>query len=305
VQGLRFAQFSRPLFIAEGPDATVSVVQGGRSRRLVIDGFEATGEWAAGNYMTWMGHLPALAAHRLGNALVICFGTGQTADAVRQHRPASLDIVDLSPAVFRAAPYFESNHGVLDDPIVHARVMDGRAFLRRAVGRSYDLITLEPMAPYFAGTNNLYSREFYALMRTRLSPGGVVAQWVPFHLLSPEDMAAVVATFHEAFPYTRLWIDPMGHTGILVGSDAPWALTKSPVPLPYTDEVVAANMALDYRGVALLSEVGAAITDDNQRLAYGYGRLSRFDVGALPWGANVKGISLSIVRRFHAEELSR
>ena len=53
--------------------------------------------------MAWMGHLPALATPKVEQALVICFGTGQTANAVRQHRPAALQVVDVSAAVLGAA----------------------------------------------------------------------------------------------------------------------------------------------------------------------------------------------------------
>ena len=38
--------------------------------------------------------------------------------------------------------------------------MDGRTWMRRT-DKEYDVITLEPMPPTFAGVNNLYSLEFY------------------------------------------------------------------------------------------------------------------------------------------------
>src|SRR5262249_41996017 len=151
------------------------------------------------------------------DALVICFGTGQTANAVRQEGPAHLDIVDINQAVFDLAPLFPSNQGVLDDrPRVKAITMDGRAWLRRTQ-RRYDLVTLEPMPPTFAGVNALYSKEFYDLVSARLRPGGTVAQWMPFHLLDRHQAAAIAATFREVFPGAILWVDPLDDTGILLG----------------------------------------------------------------------------------------
>jgi len=264
-------------YVAEGPDSTVWVTRR-RSRdalTLVIDGFAASEEGAGNEYMMWMGHLPALARPRLENALVIGFGTGQTTHAVRQHEPSDLTVADVSAAVFGAANLFESNHRVLEDPRVHAVVMDGRAFLRRHSDARFDLVTLEPMPPNFAGVNNLYSLEFYELVRERLVPGGVAAQWVPFHLIAPEHMQSIVATFHEVFPYTRLWITPRHGTGILVGGDRPWQLHRSEVSLPPHDGAPESHFALDFAGVADLSRDAALITDDNQLLAYGYDRFRR------------------------------
>jgi spermidine synthase len=293
VQGRGTIAARRPLFVAEGPDSTVSVVEDANGeRKLVIDGFVASAEGELAHYMRWMGHLPALAAPRLDDALVICFGTGQTADAVRMHGPHRLDVVDLNAAVFRAARLFPSNHGVLRDPRVKATVMDGRAFLRRAVGRRFDLITLEPMPPYFAGTNSLYSREFYALMRAHLTAGGVVAQWVPFHLIAPADMTAIVATFQAAFPYARLFLDPVDGTGILIGGTRPWRLHRPSLPLDLSLEEARDCFVLDEEGVHALAALGKIITDDNQLLAYG---LQRWGIAAQRRPAEV---NLAIVAQF-------
>jgi spermidine synthase len=264
-------------YVAEGPDSTVWVTRG-RTRdslTLVIDGFAASGEGAGSEYMLWMGHLPALARPQLEKALVIGFGTGQTTHAVRQHDPSTLYVADVSAAVFGAAHLFESNQNVLEDPRVRAVVMDGRAFLRRHPNARLDLVTLEPMPPNFAGVNNLYSLEFYELVRERLAPGGVAAQWVPFHLIAPAHMQSIIATFHKVFPYTRLWVTPRHGTGILVGSDRPWRLYPSDVPFPLHEESPEEHFELDFAGVAELSRDARLITDDNQLLAFGYERFRR------------------------------
>ncbi|MCB1839667.1 MAG: hypothetical protein KDI61_05335, partial [Alphaproteobacteria bacterium] len=194
VQGASDFQIRIPTKIVafyEGPSTTVSVVEykGGR-RVLFIDGFSTTEQAGqvehkdmpyTGQYMAWMGHLPMLLHPGPKRALVICFGTGQTANAVREENPAALDIVDINPNVFRLANNFSANKNVLLDPRVKKIIMDGRAFMRRT-RNIYDVITLEPMPPTFAGVNSLYSLEFYQLARSKLSPNGIIAQWLPYHL---------------------------------------------------------------------------------------------------------------------------
>ena len=297
VQGFAADQdFRQVLYVAEGPDSTVWVTIEARTamRKLVIDGFAASGEGVGEHYMLWMGHLPALATPRLDRALVICFGTGQTANAVRRHGPGRLDIVDLSAGVFRAAPLFHSNERVLEDPRVHATVMDGRAFLRRNPGAVYDLVTLEPMPPNFAGTNALYSREFYQLVSSRLSPTGVVAQWVPFHLLAPPHMRAIVATFLAVFPHARLWVDPVGGTGILVGASTPFGIARSPLPLDLSPDQIEQGFRLDAAGLARLASGARVITDDNQLLAYGGERFERYHKGRR-WAHRMSAANLAAV----------
>jgi hypothetical protein len=245
--------------------------------------------------MAWMGHLPALAAGRLDRALVICFGTGQTANAVRQHHPRHLDLVDISRDVLAAASWFVSNQGVLHDPVARPTVMDGRAFLRRSRAR-FDIVTLEPMPPNFAGTNSLYSREFYRLVRERLSDDGAVAQWVPFHLIAPDDMRSIVRTFIDAFPYARMWIDD-GGTGILVGRTLPWTRPTAPLRVvPLSPHQIEARYEYAPADLERVAQGAAAVTDDNQLLAYGTARLDRSSSGNKGWSRDLLRRNQAILR---------
>ena len=304
VQGAHLQDAHTVLASHEAPDVTVSVIahpDGGRE--LVIDGFQTSGEARTGHYMAWMGRLPVLLHAEPRRALVICFGTGQTAHAVRAEGAARLDLVDVSAEVFAVAPLFPSNRGVLDDPRVTAYVMDGRAWLRRTA-RRYDVVTLEPMAPHFAGTNALYSREFYELVAARLAPGGTVAQWVPLHILSPEEVASVARAFVEVFPHAGLWVDPVDRTGILLGRDArgPWTwpgLARPAQGRDLTAAAVRAALLLEGPALARFAALGTAVTDDNQLLAYGSGRRRLRDFGSTE---AVHALNLEILRRVAAQE---
>jgi spermidine synthase len=270
------------------PDVTIAVVQyKDNARRLLIDGASASAQSGtneikyANHYMSWMGHLPMMLHPNPKNALVICFGTGQTANAVRNENPESLDIVDINARVFKLAHNFNENEAVLNDPRVRAINMDGRAYMRRST-KSYDAITLEPMPPNFSGVNALYSREFYQLTRMRLSEQGTIAQWVPFHGVTQFYAASIVRTFLETFPNTILWLDPISKNGILVGSKSDalpltpsWpGFQRAPVWRDMTESEVYAAILLEKNGLRRYAETGAVISDDNQLLAYGNGVFS-------------------------------
>jgi hypothetical protein len=67
---------------------------------------------------------------------------------------------------------------LLGDRRIRHHVGDGRAFLRRTDTR-YDLIEADAMLPTHAGAGNLYSVEYFELLRDRLAPGGLAVTWAP------------------------------------------------------------------------------------------------------------------------------
>jgi spermidine synthase len=209
---------SQVLAYGEGVDSTLAVVGFGDGlRALRINGFEAAGvRRDLYGYMQLMAHLPMLIHQNPKEALIISFGTGTTAGAAARHRLDRLDLVDLDRGVFAVADYFSAvNRHVLRDPRVRAIVNDGRNFLV-STDRLYDVITLEPMPPTFAGMVNLYSREFYSIARSHLRPGGVLCQWVPFHLTSTGEADAILRTFVDVFPQSILLVHR--GSGFLIGS---------------------------------------------------------------------------------------
>lgn len=275
-----------------GPDATISVVGFEGGKALLINGFFTTAEVAdpRSHYLDAIGRVPMLLHPDPQRALVICFGTGQTAHSVRDEGPIGLDLADLNAAVFDMAGHFAANRGVLDDPRVSRHVMDGRAWLRRTTTR-YDVVTLEPMPPFFSGSNSLYSREFYQLVHDHLEQGGILAQWFPLHLMSPDQAKSVAATFRDVFPDAILWFDPdsvssngQWDQGILIGRREPgegsvvaplgreWpGLRREALSgaRPLSAESVRRQLTLDPEGLARFTVGARVITDDNQLLEYG------------------------------------
>lgn len=276
VQGVTAQKYS-VLAFREGVDVNTAVIEDDTGvRQLYIDGYSASGEEKGAHYMEWMGRLPMLLHPSPANALVICFGTGQTANGARQEGVQRLDLVDVNGAVFDFAPLFFKNENILGDPRVHRFVMDGRTFLRR-VQRMYDVITLEPMPPTFAGSNALYSLEFYQLVHARLTEHGVAAQWLPFHLVDPKQSAAIVAAFRRVFPNAILWIDPVSKTGIILGSkdgqDMQWYGFQRPERTRGLSQQVIEGNVFDRDVLGKLTEDAVIVSDNNQFLSYGYGRM--------------------------------
>jgi spermidine synthase len=93
---------------------------------------------------------------------------------------------------------------VLEDPRVRVIPTDGRNYIL-ATPKFYDVITAEPSNPWIAGIANLYTREFYQVVRSKIKDDGIFAQWFHNYSMSPDDFRMVFRTFAEAFPYVSLW----------------------------------------------------------------------------------------------------
>lgn len=196
-----------------------------------------------------LGFIPALIHQNPRRVLSIALGTGMSTAAVAMTGPERIDLVELSPAVLEASRHFDAYTGrLLDQPIVHVHVDDGRSYLARSAD-SYDLIMADPVHPSIAGSASLYTREYYAMARDHLAPGGMMSQWIPLYELSTEDIGGIVKTFRSAFPHLTLWVT--GYDLVLLGSREPFALDPRAIELRMQREPVRSTLrAIGVRDVA-------------------------------------------------------
>jgi spermidine synthase len=176
------------------------------------------------------------------SALVVGFGTGITAGALLADPELERRVVaELLPSVVRAAALFSGNLGAAADKRLEIRIGDGRHELLRRSQR-YDVITLEPPPPSAAGVVNLYSRDFYELVRSRLEPDGLMAQWWPLPAQNDEDSRSLVRSFLDVFPHASAWTTEL-HEVLLVGSARPLELDGARVERRWAQPEVAAALA--------------------------------------------------------------
>jgi spermidine synthase len=186
--------------------ATVLAVKRPKGKQLLVNGVGMTGQLPLTKMMA---HVPLAFLDRPPRkVLVICFGMGTTFRSARSwgvHTTA----VELIPSVPQLFHYFHRDAAeILRSPDAVVVIDDGRRFLERSNER-YDVITIDPPPPVeAAGSSLLYSTEFYALVRERLQPWGILQQW----LLSGDP--ATVSSFSRAltssFPHVRAFSSVLG-----------------------------------------------------------------------------------------------
>ncbi len=202
IQYLRKDFFSKPLYY-----------------RLVTNGYSMSATTRdSRRYMKFFAWWPAVVHGEVRDALLISYGIGMTGQAlVRLPGLEKLDVVDVSADILETSGLvFAGADNPLNDPRVRVHVEDGRFFLHQPP-RGYDLITGEPPPPRASGVVNLYTREYFGLVRGALNPGGVVTYWLPVDQMRVDSARAVLAAFCAVFEDCALW----------AGSNYNWMMTGS------------------------------------------------------------------------------
>ncbi|MCJ7830392.1 MAG: hypothetical protein MUP74_03295, partial [Desulfobacterales bacterium] len=239
------------LFFQEGVNNSVAVVA-----NKFNDGnltLHLSGNWVSSTeihgrlHLKMLGHLPMLFAERGHTVGVIGYGTGITTGAALQYPGVErVNVFELEPGVVRSSRYFDPlNNRPLEDPRVQLFMVDGRSHI--TFGRvNYDVITADPIHPYVAGAGNLYTRDFYRIVRRHLNPGGIFCQWVPLSAISSESYSTVLNTLHEVFPHLALFA--FFGESVVIASPTPLRVDWQTLTRRFQDSKVLADFqAIDFK----------------------------------------------------------
>jgi spermidine synthase len=167
--------------------------------------------------------VPALLGREPTRVAVLGNAGGTTARAFGRFYPGTeIDGVELDPIVSDVGFRF---FGMADNPRLHVHDADARPFLR-ATSERYDLIFVDayrpPYVPFYLAT-----KEFFALVRSRLAPGGIVALNVATVPGDHRLAHGIEATLKSVFADVRF-------NRIVLGSMTPMTrltLARAPAPL--------------------------------------------------------------------------
>jgi spermidine synthase len=228
----------RVLSMQEGRAATVAVVSRWEQRQLTINGkVDAS---SSDPTEVLLGQLPMILADSVTRVLVIGYGSGITTHSVLTHRVGRVETVELEPAVVHAGRFFADLNGQdRHDPRSVVHFEDGRTHLAytRAL---YDVIVSEPSNPWIAGINNLFTAEFYRLVRQRLASGGLFCQWLHGYDMSRETLASLLGTLGEVFPGAEVYKQNLDF--LVVWKQAGAFPTRARLEGAFADPIVRADL---------------------------------------------------------------
>ncbi len=276
------------LYYRDGPVGSVSVEKLGDVLSMRVNGkVEASNRFDMPTQIL-AGLLPVLLQERATGqrAALIGYGSGVTAGAMLSAPIAGLAAVELEPRVLEAARFFKGvNFAAESDERLQLVVGDARTVLGYSALK-FDVIVSEPSNPWVAGASGLFTRDFYELMRARLSEDGVYAQWVQLYEMSAEHLRSLVRSFRAVFPNTLVFsTSERGVDLVLLGRAKPWTLDVG--ALMERTARPAVQAALKKAGVGGGLDILAllAVTDAELQDFVGEGPLNTDDNGLIEFAA--------------------
>lgn len=179
-----------------------------------------------GGIHTILGSLPVLVHPNPRSIALIGLGSGDTLFGVggraETTRIDSIEIIAPELDALRRLDrqrFYSGLRVVLNDQRVHHAFTDGRAFIKKG-GLRYDVIEADALRPTSAYAGNLFSVEYFQLLRDALNPGGLAVTWAP--------RPRIVDSFVTVFPHVLLF------DTVAIGSMT---------PIAYDPETIKARMA--------------------------------------------------------------
>jgi len=233
---------SNLLYYAEGLDGAVAVIEDETKKILTINGKHEANTLGGMPSQIIGGQLGALIHPNPENALVIGLGSGITTGSLATHASIrDITVLEMLPEVVRAAEYFSAeNHRILDDPRLNLVSADARNYVL-ATDRQWDLIVSIPSNPWVSGVSNLFTRDFFQLIRQKLALGGVMTQWFHFYGMTREDVKSILRSYADSFPYVTVWHVPPGEM-MITGSNEPHALDMQRLQEAFSESVIGADL---------------------------------------------------------------
>ncbi len=272
------------LYYAEGAESIVSSIRmkGGVQTFITNGRVEASSHLQDQQCQFTLGHLPMLLNKDPKRVLVVGTGSGMTLGATSAHPGVEqITLAEIEPKVIGVARTFAAyNHNVLDNPKLRIIINDGRNFLL-TTKETFDVITADPIHPWFRGAGYLYAAEYFKLAAGHLRPGGMVCQWLPLYELTPENVRSVVRTFQVHFPYTMLWLTH--NDAEIVGSNAPIVIDEAELARRIAEPAIAEDLkrvmmgsatdflsyfAMGTQGMKAFGRGAVVNTDDNLYLEF-------------------------------------
>jgi spermidine synthase len=205
--------------------ASVDVVGGpARKRNLFINGEGITKLTIDTKVLAYV---PKVARPDAETMLNICFGMGSTyrSSLILGMRTTAVELDPTVPAVMKW--FYPDASKYLHNPRGRIIVSDGRNYVRLSE-QHYNLITVDLPPPIWsAGAVVLLTREFYQEASQRLTPGGVLATFIPKE--RPQLERLLLRTFRSAFRYMSVVYAPRPFGTYVLGSQAPISFTPAAI----------------------------------------------------------------------------
>lgn len=201
----------------------IVVTQWNQDVRLFLNGnlqFSSVDEY---RYHEPLVHVPMMSAPKKEKILLLGAGDGLAAREILKYSDVhEIHLVDLDPAMTRLGKnhwlFQKINHNALNSPKVKIFHQDAWEFVRSS-SDMYDVIIADLPDPNDTGIGKLYTREFFELVKKRLSAMGVFCTQATSPYFALRSFWCIYATldtvFQACFPY-HVYVPSFGDWGFQI-----------------------------------------------------------------------------------------
>ena len=149
------------------------------------------------------------------SSAVIGLGMGISAGILAQlDQVKDLTVLEIAPEVVdnvRRSPEF--SFGLLDNPKAKVVTQDGFKYFTKT-DKKFDLIVSQTSNPWVVGVENVFSYEFYELIKETLTDDGVLVQWAQLYSIDSDSLRIMFHTLKKVFPFAKVYM--VGGTDIAI-----------------------------------------------------------------------------------------
>lgn len=108
----------------------------------------------------------------------------------------------------------------------------------------FDVISTDVTNLQYKQNASLYTKEYFEIMKSKLTDNGVACAWIPLTGLSEFDLKVLIKTFMSIYPNTSIWIDLFHWTNfaILIGTNSSNTITLQQISKIFTKEKVKTDL---------------------------------------------------------------
>lgn len=223
---------TQTLYSAYSPYQKVDILETPFGNRyLFLDGLEHFGGEATHMLDIILGAIPADVL-RPQNALVIGAGAMEMAALIADNA-GHVTTVEIDPLVVDASTRYMDAFNRLSILQNRTLIIDDAKHYLMNTPQTFDLISSAPPAPFTLQTATLYSEPFFRAMKTRLTPGGIIAVNLSGDFV-PDDVVPrrIVASLQAVF----------GQVMVVSSGKAGWSFAYAGDHLPFGPQLIEARL---------------------------------------------------------------
>ena len=155
-------------------------------------------------------------------AFVVGLGGGYTVDLLTSLDIPNVYVSELEQGVLEAANYiYKGKNPILSRPNLHLEVEDARFSMVSKKYGKFDIIISQPSHSWLSGVANLFTKEYFEVVKSNLNQGGIFSQWMNLYNTDSVVLDSILQTFYSVFPHGVILSDVGDAQMIMIGSMKP------------------------------------------------------------------------------------